>query len=100
MRTLLTLLIVGAMFACQVEQVTPAVTEGTIQAKGFHPCLDALNADLESARECIDIKALHPNCYGCDFAAENSERDAMNAWEAKCAELECEWCAADPFVCD
>ena len=100
MRTIFALLIVGAMFACQVEQAAPAVTEGSVQTKALHPCLDALIADLEAARECIDIKALHPNCYGCDFVAEGSERDALNAWEAKCAELECEWCAADPFVCD
>ena len=100
MRTLLTMLIVGAMFACQVEQVNPTVTETEGVTKGYHPCLDALVADLEGAKACIDLKALHPNCYGCDFVAEGSERDALNAWEAKCAELECEWCAADPFVCD
>ena len=100
MRTLLTLLIVGAMFACQVEQVNPTVTETEGVAKGYHPCLDALVADLEGARECIDLKALHPNCYGCDFAAEGSDRDAQTAWDNACAALECEWCAADPFVCD
>ena len=100
MKTIFALLIVGVFTACQVEQAAPAVIETEGVAKGYHPCLDAFLADLEGAKACIELKALHPNCYACDFLAEGSDRDAHTAWDNACAALECEWCAADPFVCD
>lgn len=100
MKTLLTLLIAGALVACQVEPATAPAKDVLGAEKGYHPCLDAFTAALDTTEGCAELKLIHPNCFGCDFGAEGSAREVQSAWELRCAAMQCEWCAADPFVCD
>ena len=102
MKTLLTLLIVGIFGACQVEPAAAPVKEQADMSKGYHPCLDAFTAALDTVQGCAELKAIFPNvsCFGCDFEAEGSYRDAVKAWGYRCENMQCEWCDKTPLSCD
>jgi len=99
MKYLLTAALAIVMIACTTEQA-PAPTEQGV-AKAAHPCYDALVASLSEVKDCAELKSLHPDCSACDYAGENSYRDAVTAWDAACTALECPWCVyASPFDCN
>lgn len=102
MKTLLTLLIVGILAACQMEPAATPAQDVLGSQKGGHPCLDAFTAALDTVEGCAELKDIYPNvsCFGCDFDAEGSYREAASAWDLRCAAMQCEWCGDTPLNCD
>jgi len=91
MKYILTAIAALAFVACTTDNIAP------LQAKGAHPCQDALVAALDTTKHCADLKDIHPDCTAC---TEEDYRAALKMWVGRCETMECPWCEVLPFECD
>lgn len=100
----LAILAIFVLACCTPETpVQPSTTTDEVSLlRGSHPCLDAFLAALDTVEGCAELKLIYPNisCFGCDFAAEGSRKEATSAWKLRCEAMQCEWCDKTPPSCD